>query len=334
MTDDATPSDNSTPAGDAAPEAAGDEPELCTNCGAPLRGRYCAECGQKDESRIGPLRQLLAELFDELSLDARLVRTLRRLVRPGWLTRSYLDGRRASFVPPLRLFLIVSFVFLFLFALDTRVELWTDDGYTASRTNLRVGVGSDSLGVSVNQGRPGSSPVDSTTLSQIESQLDSLRRQSSWQAQLEAEVIRGSLQAMQNPDRLAETFAQRLSFLVFPLLPVFAALLKMLYRRTYYAAHLIFALHVHTFGLLVGGILLLGSLASHIGPGAPTGWMGAIAFLLSAAGVLTYTFLAMRRAYGESRARTAVKFVVLVAAYLATLLTGLIAYSMVVIALL
>jgi hypothetical protein len=254
-------------------------------------------------------------------------------VRPGWLTRSYLDGRRASFVPPLRLFLIVSFVFLFLFALDTRVELWTDGGYTASRTNLRVSVGSDSLGVSVNQERPGSSPVDSTTLSQIESQLDSLRRQSSWQARLEAEVLRGGLQAMQNPDRLAETFAQRLSFLVFPLLPVFAALLKMLYRRTYYAAHLIFALHVHTFGLLVGGILLLVGIVLHFALSSAAGWMGAVAFLLSAAGVLTYTFLAMRRAYGEPLVPTALKFAVLAVAYLATLLAGLIVYSTAVIAL-
>lgn len=69
-----------------------------------------------------PLRDLLADLADDIfSLDNRLVRTLWLLLRrPGRLTNEYLDGRRVAYVPPLRLYLIVSaFHFLVLALSDS-----------------------------------------------------------------------------------------------------------------------------------------------------------------------------------------------------------------------
>jgi hypothetical protein len=54
---------------------------------------------------------------DLLSLDARIVRTLRGLLfRPGFLTSEYLAGRRVGYVPPFRLYLLVSAVNLALAA--------------------------------------------------------------------------------------------------------------------------------------------------------------------------------------------------------------------------
>jgi hypothetical protein len=94
--------------------------ERCPNCGEPVVGEYCYRCGQKQEPRIVPLRALLAEWADDaLSLDGRLLRTLGpMLLRPGRLTAEYLSGRRASYVPPLRLYLLASALYFVVIALS------------------------------------------------------------------------------------------------------------------------------------------------------------------------------------------------------------------------
>lgn len=92
-----------------------DTPRVCSNCGAPLDGAHCKECGQKDV----PLRSLGAFMRDAWSeivgLDSRILRTLRALLfSPGHLTQEYWHGRRTYFVPPTRLYLAVSFLYFSL----------------------------------------------------------------------------------------------------------------------------------------------------------------------------------------------------------------------------
>ena len=52
--------------------------------------------------------------------DSRLWRTLAALLlRPGYLTREFLAGRRARYLPPVRLYLVISLVFF----------LWASSGH-------------------------------------------------------------------------------------------------------------------------------------------------------------------------------------------------------------
>jgi hypothetical protein len=82
----------------------------CANCGAGLRGPFCAECGQAVKPLDPPVRQFAKELAQELlDVDNRVLRSLRRLVfSPGFLTRAYMDGRRARWLSPLKLYLLTS----------------------------------------------------------------------------------------------------------------------------------------------------------------------------------------------------------------------------------
>ncbi|MFC4347856.1 DUF3667 domain-containing protein [Kordiimonas lipolytica] len=86
---------------------------LCSNCNAPLTGPFCHICGQKDDDLKRPIWTLLREILDDvISTDSRLFKTLILLVLvPGGLTRAFRDGRRARFVPPLRLYLVISIMF-------------------------------------------------------------------------------------------------------------------------------------------------------------------------------------------------------------------------------
>ncbi len=102
-----------------------DTPQACLNCGAPLAGQYCGQCGQRATSRLISLFELLRDAFGDLfELDSRLWRTLvPLLVRPGRLTREYLQGRRARYMPPFRMYLVLSLIFFVVAFFDPRTQL-------------------------------------------------------------------------------------------------------------------------------------------------------------------------------------------------------------------
>lgn len=89
----------------------------CPNCPAeyPDRYAYCPECGQKNEKVLLTFRQLLLDLLGAFfSFDSKFFRTVPKLLlRPGFLTKEYIAGRRESYLAPFRLYLFVSVV-LFL----------------------------------------------------------------------------------------------------------------------------------------------------------------------------------------------------------------------------
>ncbi len=97
----------------------------CLNCGTRLRGQYCGHCGQRARSRLISLWGLLKEAFgDLLEIDSRLWRTLGPLLgKPGQLTRDYLEGRRARYMPPFRTYLVLSVVFFVVAFFDPREDL-------------------------------------------------------------------------------------------------------------------------------------------------------------------------------------------------------------------
>ena len=87
--------------------------ENCLNCGEVLTGQHCSHCGQRARVRVlslwGLTRDLVGDVFD---WDSRIWRTLRPLAfSPGRLTIDYLRGKRASYTPPFRMYLLLSVAF-------------------------------------------------------------------------------------------------------------------------------------------------------------------------------------------------------------------------------
>jgi hypothetical protein len=90
-----------------------------------LGGQYCGNCGQRSRNRLISIWQLLREAFgDLLELDSRLWRTLLPLlIRPGQLTKDYLEGRRARYMPPFRTYLVLSVIFFIVAFFDPQDDL-------------------------------------------------------------------------------------------------------------------------------------------------------------------------------------------------------------------
>ena len=87
----------------------------CRNCGHVDSGSFCPECGQKKTSGFVSLKEFLFDFVDDLfSYDSKLVRSLVPLVtKPGFLTNEYLARRRARYLLPSRLYILLSLVFFF-----------------------------------------------------------------------------------------------------------------------------------------------------------------------------------------------------------------------------
>ncbi len=100
-------------AGDgAAPDADGHTQEsACLNCGTFLAGSHCHACGQR--ARVHRTLRAFGHdlLHGVLHFEGKTWRTLPLLAwKPGRLTREYIDGKRASYVSPIALFLFVVFL--------------------------------------------------------------------------------------------------------------------------------------------------------------------------------------------------------------------------------
>ncbi len=85
----------------------------CENCGAPLTGRYCAQCGQPAIDYHRSFGSLLADAADAFfNLDERFLKTFwLLLIKPWRLTNEFVEGKRVRYVHPLRVYLIASVLF-------------------------------------------------------------------------------------------------------------------------------------------------------------------------------------------------------------------------------
>ncbi len=237
-----------------------DSPRYCLNCGAVLAGDYCSQCGQRDTGGELRFSDLVSDLVEEFfTWDSRIWRTLIPLLfRPGFLTAEYMAGRRARYVPPLRLYLIISFA-LFLVLSFTDIVAFNADGPTgdvpvpaAAGPGHRLSGGTTGAGVTGDPAGPGSvvggSPEDGAI------SIDLARADSPpWLQQIDRRMEENAARLRQKPGAFVDRLREYLPQMMFLLLPVFALLLKFCYLFTpyHYLQHLVFSLNYHSFVFLL-----------------------------------------------------------------------------------
>ena len=267
----------------------------CGNCGAELSGAFCAACGQRVTEPDPTLRDLLHELAEELlHWDGKLGSTFHLLVRrPGVLTTEYLAGRRIRFLSPLRLYLTCSVLYFALSAL--------------APSALRVSTNVGGIGA-------GAGSVSDTTVALAS--LDTLAKHGRWLGRVWGVHF---ARALKRRDDLKHAIANAIPKLMFVLVPIFAALVGLVYRsrRRRYPQHLAFALHVHAFLFLALSVMLLRRVV-------PGGALQAAIALTGSLAIAWYFARAARVVYGGSRAATIGRAAVITSTYLVTFLLTMI----------
>lgn len=100
------------------------EDKTCLNCGHQVEERFCPHCGQENTERRQPFYFLFTHFIEDFThYDGQFWGTVKNLLfKPGKLTNTYLEGKRQVFVPPVKLYIFVSFITFFVFALFPMVN--------------------------------------------------------------------------------------------------------------------------------------------------------------------------------------------------------------------
>lgn len=92
----------------------------CLNCGAVVYGRYCHLCGQENIEPKESFWHLVTHfVYDITHFDGKFFSTVKYLLlKPGFLSREYIIGRRTRYLNPIKMYVFVSaFFFLFFFSI-------------------------------------------------------------------------------------------------------------------------------------------------------------------------------------------------------------------------
>lgn len=276
-----------------------------------------------------------------VALEGKLWKSLGYLIfKPGFLTRAYIEGKRARYLEPLRLYLTFSILFFAILKLTPMHVGGSDLGEVLREAE--AGVEQSIQG----QRQAGSAQAAPGSLAAAEPANEAVRKARSDAAlkvDLEADLagvqlatgkpeefkdktatLAGEfnpawkdkvyrffeLPSEQRNQAFKRAFFGYTPYAIFALMPVFALLLKLLYLGTgrRYGEHFLFALHTNAFAYLTLGLWKL----------IPSSWPyigGLLGFWLVA-----YLPVAMRRVYGGSRLMTGVRWIVLMVLHLITIL--------------
>jgi Protein of unknown function (DUF3667) len=319
----------------------------CLNCGAEVNGRFCHDCGQENVVTHQGFWALTKHfVFDVIHFDGKFFHTLLYLfTKPGFVAKQYVQGKRISYLDPIRMYLFTSALFFLFFFSISKVHINENStsgpldnvGRLERAAELRsrlTGRPSDSarlrrIALLADTSRPYHSseePLDGNSLTIDGKSFRSVQEYDSTQAALPAglrdpwlasRLVRQGLHVNEKYERkgemitaFLETFFHKLPIMLFISLPFFALILKLLYSRRksfYYSDHAVFTLYHYIFSFIVL-LLMIGSVK--LSNTLHWGIFGFVTALLCF-GWLVYLFLEMRRFYGQSFGKTLGKFLLL-----------------------
>jgi len=326
----------------------------CLNCGLTLDEiyNYCPRCGQENNDKMVSFGQLVRDFFiNYFSLDTKFFRSIRPfLLQPGRLTRLYIEGKRASFVNPMRLYIIVSVIFFFLSTWWVKQSMRVVGDATQREMTLGIGEAMSEADQPPNAYDPqfikersnaaSEADVDSSRtvgkgIKQItdiladeslgdDQALDSLQQIGGFQMNLDKGINRLAFSqlrkvARQDMEIFMAYVMQNMPVMMLLILPVYALLLKLLYIRSniLYVKHLVHGVHLHAFTFFLLSILLSVHLLF-----APSEtfyhWMQLLVFLL----LLIYVYVSMFNVYQQGWLKTLLKFSILGLVYFFILLVA------------
>ena len=317
----------------------------CLNCGTTVIGKYCHVCGQENIEPKESVWHLISHFFNDIThFDGKFFTSLKDLIfRPGFLSKEYMNGKRVSYLNPIRMYLFTSFVFFLIFFSAVNVNengIIADisvKGKTLKQINELSPEDFDSFTKLINHGSPmtrdglkhymdsiSQSPINFfgatyKTRGEYDSLLKSGARKDNW---IVRQFIYKGIEINQKyrgrqkdaSGAIMEGLMHHFPQMLFISLPFAALFLKLLYARRkkfYYVSHVIFTVHFYVFVFI---IMLLSLTISKIEAFANWNWLSVLNALLSLI-ALFYLYKAMRNFYEQKRAKTIVKYFILLTSF-------------------
>ncbi len=236
----------------------------CRNCGFEFgltKPSFCASCGQDTHEHAPSAWEFVHEFITHyVALEGKLWKTLLLLFfKPGELSKAYRAGRKVRYVAPLRLYITASFLFFLVVKvasfgnLVTVIEKPANPGNQLSATQ-RPNVSPAPDGVAANTGTKAKAGLSDQTLKarvitdlgcgKDDQYCQRFQRhlESKWQGKTNADIV----------ETLKRGVILNLPYAMFFMLPVFAWLTALVYRRRkfYFGEHMVYAMRLLFFHCL------------------------------------------------------------------------------------
>jgi hypothetical protein len=317
----------------------------CLNCGSKVIGKYCSECGQENIEPKESVWHLISHFFNDVThFDGKFFSTLKPLLfRPGFLSKEYMNGRRASYLNPIRMYLFTSFIFFLVFFSvfhfnDKQFEKanFTLRGKTLGQIDSLPAAEFSDFTKLLNHGMPMSREqfkhyYDSTKGNATIHFFDEAEtEQYHSKAQYDSAMAKNNIKAGWFKRHLAykqieltekyrgqggkfisdfiQSIMHHFPQILFVSLPFVALVLKLLYlrqKRLYYVSHAIFTIHLYIF-VFIAMLFEIG--IQQLDKLGDLSWISIVNNLLTLV-ILFYLYKAMRNFYEQRRFKTIVKYV-------------------------
>ena len=261
-----------------------EQQQICPNCDKAFNKEfaYCPHCGQKNSKlRIGLKHFISDYLSANFNLDSKILLTLKLLLfKPAFLTKEFLKGRQTKYIPPVRLYLVISLTYFFVLALSmpSANQLIKDDLKESTDTTnvlLDNSISIDSSSISLSLSSEAEDDSD-TNLNIVQSFIKE-----------KAELLKTKIGKAQ----FFENMKKYISTGMFILLPFVALIFTLLFfRKKYYMENLLFVVHLQS---LILFIAIFFNLLDFV---YDANWPVAVEFLL----FVVITFLWMKNFYEVS----------------------------------
>ncbi len=321
----------------------------CLNCGSTVEGKFCSNCGQENLVPKESFKHIMTHFItDYLHIDEKLFGSLKPLLfKPGFLTNEYNDGRRNKYVNPFRLYIFISIAYFLLYfnisnreinetlnTMDTEQEIAKAEEDSIQKVKQKLAqldsnkTAEDSSKFNINKNEL-SFNFDGSTFQKEDStealylaHQDSLpedKKDNFFRRFINIKSYRADALKEDLNDKIMEGFMHNIPKMMFMMLPVFALMLHLFFRKSkkYYVEHFFHSVHIHAFLFLLLGIFILVDMFI---PVAYQDWTN-IPILLA---IALYLYFSTMKVYHENGAITIFKLIVISAFYLVFILIGVI----------
>lgn len=333
------------------------ETKHCSNCEYQLTRyhNFCPNCGQKVDDELS-LRVLFHNtIMNYFSVDARFFRSfIPLLIKPGYLAKEFVRGKRLLYLHPAQFYLFASIVFFFLFSIATRSSQRAFDqsmsktfSDTPRKTTKKTKTKKDSLTLDLSKNNAKTKEKNQKEVVAIPDSVDNEEAtikfgpNSTFFGHRYNTVVLDSLEVANAPieDRLKvlgvtenssfvkrivgkqvlkfrknkgvgllKAFYDTIPISMFFLIPIFAFLLRLLYRkRGRFAHHMVFSFYFFAFMFLASSIILVTNYIVDIPDGIDA---------LLVLSTFIYLLLSLKRFYEQGFWKTFLKSSILCFVYL------------------
>lgn len=277
--------------------------KTCQNCYGTVENRFCSTCGQENTETRKTFRHLVFHFFEDLThYENSFWRSIKYLIfRPSFLTKAYLDGKRKSYLDPIRLYIFISFITFFTISLFPENKV--TENYKNPNSVSREKDSIDFINIKYNS---------IAALDSVQKTKQSKDRLSSFEYWVFKKIIfiKNNNTKQEISNKFKESFVHNFPKVLFIYMPIFALVMWVFNnkKKWIYFDHAILTLHYFSFLLLLFFInTLLTKLFSLTNSKLIVDWLGIGKNFVLFGWMLYYFFPLTHKFYGGTRIKSAIK---------------------------